>query len=596
MGAAAAAGGVLMIGCGSDSDGGGDGGDASGLLSRPVDTTSNAKAGGTLIEVDTREAQTWDLATSTSAFNQGFVGGYAYPRMLKFQAAKYPEVAALEFEGDLAEKYEVAGDRMQVTFNLRQAKWDARTPTSGRVIDSQDVIFTWNKFSRLAAAAGNFVYRAENPVAPVEALQAPDSRTIIAKLHAPNFNTLPLFAHGAGFYIQPREAEGGFDPRNEIRGYGPFLLEEYVQAARIVWRKNPDYHVQGRPFVDRIERHILSEYAARHAQFRTGNIYAGSEVVSPEDIIRTKRDVPEILLRQGEEHSTSGTGTLNYAYERGSPFFDERVRQALSMLIDREAYADALTNSSSFKAEGIDVDLRYPSQLPPGYDGYWLDPRDDKAFGSNAKYLNYNPEEAKKLLTAAGHPNGFDVSFWFESGRFGGAYKQLAEILPQMWAAGGIRASSKPVPYAEYITHNQFTHIGGGPVAWDGLAIHQHSGAPTAPLMAYEEMHPAGRLFVGAPANGTDPLKGDPAATRLIEQMIGEFDVDKQQALAKEYQQLMAQKAYFLLPDISTPGFVMNWPVIGNFGVFRGPTGSSAVVESKIHWWIDDSKAPLKKA
>ena len=48
-----------------------------------------------------------------------------------------------------------------------------------------------------------------------------------------------------------------------------------------------------------------------------------------------------------------------------------------------------------------------------GWGDYWLDPTDAKEFGPNAKYLDLNMAEAKKLLTAAGQPNGFDLDLNF---------------------------------------------------------------------------------------------------------------------------------------------------------------------------------------
>jgi ABC-type transport system substrate-binding protein len=209
------------------------------------------------------------------------------------------------------------------------------------------------------------------------------------------------------------------------------------------------------------------------------------------------------------------------------------------MLIDRDAYVDATTNKNRFVAEGLQVELRYPSILPQGYEGYWLDPQSDKEFGSNAKYLRFEPAEAKKLLSAAGYANGFQTTFLFEgTGRFGTVYGLLAQVLPEMWAAGGIKASLSPIPYAEYIRYRQFSYAGDAP-GFNGIGMHQHSGAPTASLMAYEMLHPAGRLFIGAPQDGRDPLRGDSEVTKLIEEMIGEFDVEKQQRLAKDYQRLL---------------------------------------------------------
>jgi ABC-type transport system substrate-binding protein len=275
----------------------------------------------------------------------------------------------------------------------------SKAPTSNREIDVQDVLFSWDRFSRLGQQRGILSYNAETaPDAPIDSISAPDRNTIVFKLRKENAAILPLLAQGIGFFIMPREADGGFNPRGEIRGYGPYLLEEHLPSARFVWRKNPDYHVKDRPFIDRIEKPIIPEYASRLSQFRAGNIY--TSVVTPEDVIQTKKDLPDLLLRQATSWQTGLQAYLRYGYEGNSPFKDQRVRQALAMLIDRPSYVDAVTNRDRFVAEGMPLEVRFQNMVPTGYEEAWLDPTDEKKFGSEAKYYKFDVAEAKKLLTA----------------------------------------------------------------------------------------------------------------------------------------------------------------------------------------------------
>src|SRR5207302_7200595 len=85
-----------------------------------------------------------------------------------------------------------------------------------------------------------------------------------------------------------------------------------------------------------------------------------------------------------------------------------RVRQAISMSWDRDLYFDSLLNVSRFRSDGIPVETRWRTHYGTGA-GWWLDPK-GKDFGPNAKYFQHNPGEAKKLLAAAGYPNGFEVT------------------------------------------------------------------------------------------------------------------------------------------------------------------------------------------
>ena len=83
-----------------------------------------------------------------------------------------------------------------------------------------------------------------------------------------------------------------------------------------------------------------------------------------------------------------------------SPFLDIRLRQALAMAVNRDEYIDAFSNVSKFEAAGLPVDTYYYTSQ--GYVPVWtLDPRDAGTFGDNAKYFQYNMDEAKSLFDAA---------------------------------------------------------------------------------------------------------------------------------------------------------------------------------------------------
>src|SRR5439155_3838897 len=135
-------------------------------------------------------------------------------------------------------------------------------------------------------------------------------------------------------------------------------------------------------------------------------------------------------------------------YEGDSPFKDERVRQALAMLIDREAMADTVSNRTTLLRQGLDIALKYHTVVGAGWRGYWLDPQDEKAFGPNAKYLGFNAAEAKKLLEAAGVKTGVDTNFFYSTGlQYGSEYPKVAEIVAGMLGDGGMRVKSQPKEY-----------------------------------------------------------------------------------------------------------------------------------------------------
>jgi ABC-type transport system substrate-binding protein len=594
------AGALLLVACGGSSNEASKS-DASGLLAKPEDSTNRAKAGGTLKHFTSADVPSFDVTGATSNFTLSGIGHFTYPRMMKFKPGRYPDAPGGEVEGDLAETYEFSPDRLQLTMKVRRGlKWDSKAPTSGREIDSGDVTFSWNKFARIHQQRGILAYNAQTaPDAPVESVAAPDNNTLVFKLHKPDAATLPLFASAFGLYVMPRESEGGFNPRGETRGYGPYLLEEYLGSSRFVWKKNPDYYLKGRPFIDRIEMPILTEYAARLAQFRSGNIY--TSVVGTEDVVTTKKEIKELILGRSPEYNTGLRAYMRFGYEGDSPFRDQRVRQAISLLIDRDSYVDLITNSNKFKAEGLPTAVRFQTLIPCGYEESWVDPQNEKEFGAEAKYYKLDVVEAKKLLSAAGFGSGFSIPFYYTTyGNYGTDYRNYAEILPGLLSAGGVKLDSRPTEYTQFLP--QYTHAYVGGRTGDGLnAIVNYitggSGAPTGALFAYGTSHPAGRVFVGMTPDGkTNASKGDPEVTRLIESWTSEFDPKKQRELAHQYQRMMASKAYSIPMGVDDPGFTLTWPVVGNTGVYRGKPGGVGLVEADLHRWIDDSKPPIGKA
>ena len=94
--------------------------------------------------------------------------------------------------------------------------------------------------------------------------------------------------------------------------------------------------------------------------------------------------------------------------------------------------------------------------------------------------------------------------------------------------------------------------------------------------------------------DGTNPHLGDPDVNQALLNIRREFDPRRQQDLMKDFARLMAKKAYSIPNQpFSVLGFSVTWPVIGNFGVYRGWPAGNATTEGALNHWIDSSKAPI---
>ncbi|HXH21371.1 MAG TPA: ABC transporter substrate-binding protein [Dehalococcoidia bacterium] len=592
-GAAVAGAGAIALGvagCGGGGESGTAGGDASGLLSQPVDSTSRAKPGGAVRDFRNEDITSMDALTNNS-FTRTGVSNYVYPRLLKFKVAKAPHRASGENEGELADHYEITGDKLQLTFKLRQGlKWDPRSPTNGRPIDADDVVFSWDRFTRLSPLKGDILYSESSPGVPVMSLKATDKSTVVAQLHHPDAAVLHLFASSVILPIMPREADGGFDPRGTARGYGPWMLSDYRPSQGLTFTKNPDYHVKGRPFPDSWEVAIVPEYATRLAQFKAGNIW--TTVVTQDDVIQAKKDQPQTSLRQDDVYSSGGT-TIAFGYDNNSIFRDKRLRQAVSMLIDREAIIDVVGNRQKFAADGLDVAARTSGLVTPGFDFFWVDPRDEKKFGPNAKYLNYNPAEAKKLMSAAGY-NGAEVDFNYRADGYSATYLRLHAITLGMLKEGGFNVVAKPREYqTDFLPNYHFAYVQGEKKGFAGLNLRAETAYTSLGTWLYSLLNPTASRYMGATDIG-DARKGDATLIKMIDDLRGEFDLDKQKQIARKLDEYLADAAYGIPVTAYTLNFALYWPVLGNVGAFRGYTQGAPPVHERLEWWVDTEAAPLK--
>ena len=564
---------------GSTSSGGGTGASsqptsAPSLVSEPVDTTSEATRGGVLNLIG-GEPNSFDFTAGSGAPNYGV---HAYSRLVKYETFKYPEPALAKAAPDAATSWEVSPDGLTFTYKLRQGmKFDPRPPTNGRDMTTEDVVFSWDRFAELSSFRSTMV-NAIDPEAPVESVTAPDESTIVAKLAFPYGPFNIYFGYYRYGQIMPVETDGGgFDPRSDARGTGPWRLKSFTPSVGYEYERNPDWYDADRVYLDGLAYSVIPEYSAALAQFEAGRI-GRYEDVEPQDILRTKDSHPEMLLHAGENFLTAAPW-IRYSYLPESPFRDERVRQALSMLLDRDLYVSTFGNVDQFSARGLEVPTRWHSAIPCGMEGYWLDPSDENALGPGAKFFKFDPAEAKKLLAAAGHSEAIETTFTYATT----SPQEEAAVLKEMWEQGGdFKLTSNVVDFVNEFRPNY------------SQAANQHEGIAFSGASGYPDVD--GWLGVyyrdGSPRAGHVDENGqpDPELNRLILAQRSELDEEKRTALVHEFQKYAATKMYMLNSPGSAPPFQLAWPWLGNFGVFRSNQESWQAAEGWTHYWIDESK------
>jgi peptide/nickel transport system substrate-binding protein len=583
----AALGAGLLTACGGGESGGES--NKSGLVVKPVETTKQAKRGGILKSRTFANPGSLDVNTPNNPITPFANNVYSSLVLLK---PGYLEPAQEEIGADLAESWEYSPDGLQITLKLRQGvKFHNKPPINGRALDMDDVLFTWKRFSEKYSGRTGLV-NSVNPDAPVLSFTASDSKTIVIKLKEPLVYALALFipSGASGVYILPKETDSTLDLRGDMLGTGPWYLADYQSSVAVTLKRNPEFYDKDWALVEQIDLPIVLENAQALAQFKAGNIIgtdiSNNVAIRQEDVLSLVKEEPRILMYQGDLQAAGSVQNFGWLPAGKSPFLDERVRQAVSMAIDRDIFIDTVLNGSKFVAEGLPVTTGWSTALASTQAGWWLDPQ-GKDFGPNAKYFRHDPAEAKKLLAAAGYPTGFEIpsvlpGIEYPPGKFG-------EIIDGMAAEIGIKTRLNQVDYLkDYIPNYRDGH--GQYEGWSYTSTAGGvTGGSSVGILAARFWSKGGNAFAGFSSSGKNDQAGDPQVETMIEKARLEPDTEKRRALVFELQRYLAKTMYALNSPGGASGFLVAWPALGNFRVWQG-------ARTHYRYWIDDTKAPFKSA
>lgn len=289
-----------------------------------------------------------------------------------------------------AARWTVSPDGRTYTFHLRPgARWSNGEPvTAGDFLASYRRVLTPATAAPKAAlfflvAGAEDFYRGRLSDFAQTGFGAPDDATLVVRLARPAPEFLAHAASGPWLPVNPRVvARHGSDwtrPGNFV-GNGPFLLEAWQPNRRIVVRRRADYWDAARVLAREIQFVAFDNGDAEERAFRAGQVDVTLSV--PPHRIATYAAEQPSRLRRVPLHETR---YLSFNTRRG-PLADARVRRALSLAIDRRAIVDRVLLGDQRPARTF-VDAGLAGYTPP-----------EAADGG--------PDEARRLLAAAGFPGG----------------------------------------------------------------------------------------------------------------------------------------------------------------------------------------------
>ena len=212
------------------------------------------------------------------------------------------------------------------------------------------------------------------------------------------FAPLPAhLAHNGGAIISPAAIEadyaemaagneaGTFLAQNPV-GTGFFKLESWDPGAQLKLVRNEDYWGDNAK-LESVTFKVVPESLTRLSELETGFAHI-ADPVEPSDMSRVQN------MANADLSVTSVTVMAYLGYNSDkAPYDDVRVRQAISMAINKDEIIDGAYQGTAIPAEG---------PIAPGVFGY--DP--------TVKGLPYDVEKAKQLLADAGYEDGFSATIW----------------------------------------------------------------------------------------------------------------------------------------------------------------------------------------
>jgi peptide/nickel transport system substrate-binding protein len=462
------------------------------------------RRGGTLNATFSSDPAHFDPHRGTTA--QNFVP-LVYNGLVRFKTG--PEVRPDQFiiEPDLAERWEQPSPTTYIFRLRRGVRFHDKPPVNGRELTSDDVV--WSLERMLAEDPENIKRDLFSVIQRYEAVDRYTVRITLREPFAPFLHNLAtVFAS-----IVPR---ADVDYKRVAIGTGPFMLESFQRGVRYVYKRHPAYFERGQPYLDEIVIHIFRDFATRAAALRAGRI----DVV---DLLPWGQAQP--IVREGQLRWEKYQGIFSVHARLNAerpPLNNEKVRQAMSLALNRQAIAIALGGG-----EGT-VNGPVPAGL-----GIWaVDWR-------RLPFFQRDVAKARQFLREAGFPDGVTVE------AVGGVSPDnrriMLEAMKAQLAQAGITLNFRLIDTAQ-VQRVRFQK--------DFMILADNFTLASDPdSYLYVEYH--------STSSGNVGNYRDPSIDRLLEAQRRELDQARRLPLVHEAQVRIARKAWIL--TTGDPIYVSLW-------------------------------------
>ena len=360
------------------------------------------------------------LASDAASFD---ITGLIYNGLVKYDKD-------IKLVGDLAERWEIADDKLTIRFFLRKnVKWQ-----DGKPFTAKDVEYTYKVYidpKTPTAYATDFLRVKEFRV-----LDPYTFEVTYAKPYAPALGSW-------GQSMLPRHLLEGQEitesplKRNPI-GTGPYHFGEWKTQEKIVLNSNHDYF-DGRPFIDRVMTRVIPDLATMFLELKAGKL----DQMGLQPLQYMRQTNTKWFKENFRKYKYL---TFSYTYMgynlKDWKFQDRKVRQALTTAINRESIV-----------KGVLLGLGEVAYTPYKPDTYWFNP--------HVKKWPYDPEKAKKMFAEAGwkdtdgdgllDKDGKPFKFTIITNQGNKLRERAATIIQRDLKRVGIEVKIRPIEWAAFL-------------------------------------------------------------------------------------------------------------------------------------------------
>jgi peptide/nickel transport system substrate-binding protein len=402
---------VVVTGCGgghkaAGSTTAGDGQTQNGVIADwggTINTSGTPVKGGTLrIDQQTAPNGITPLSFIGSPQNQAMqVAMQVFDTLVEYQPG------AINPKPGLAQSWTVSPDGLTYTFHLRQAKF-----SNGMPVTATDVKYSLDR------ERGPKSFFADTLFKTVKNVDAPDATTVVVHLSQPTPALLFYLGSIAAGVVPAKVVKSEGDARfnRQPIGSGPFVVASWTKGREVVLKRNPNYWVPGRPYLDQVTLTVTPSDNTRVLNVESGT----SDVAdyAPFSQIST-------IDRNGSAHVLVAPGLdmfVVFLNNDKKPLDETAVRQALY-------YATPVASISKVVFAGLGPIMN--TIIPKTK--YWT---------NASKAYPYDLQKAKQVLGGSSVPKGFSTTLTFSSSDQ--ASGQVAQILKSSWAKIGVKLNLNP--------------------------------------------------------------------------------------------------------------------------------------------------------